>query len=196
MGVTNYGPIGRVILFKRNVKGEVEIGSGNKTKKVEDQYSANALSPSETPESASTVSSTNTNVPQNIPGVNAQSMQNAPRLSFTDDFEAGVIQRFGITKMNDYIHVHSIVLTNENADGRPEDVQGNETRAKLPSAMETVYSGGEDLSSTSLNDEYEPDGIFLQNEKSREQIRVESHTLIVRLRRAAPRAVRHGRNSE
>jgi hypothetical protein len=36
----------------------------------------------------------------------------------------------------------------------------------------------------------------MQNEKSREQIRVESHTLIVRLRRAAPRAVRHGRNSE
>ena len=47
----------------------------NKTKKVEDLYSANAQSPDETPESASTATSTNTKIPQNGSGVNTYSMQ-------------------------------------------------------------------------------------------------------------------------
>ena len=47
----------------------------NKTKKVEDLYSANAQSPDETPESASTATSTDTTIPQNGSGVNPYSMQ-------------------------------------------------------------------------------------------------------------------------
>ena len=73
--------------------------------------------------------------------------------------------------MNDYIyvrrssqsdsnrlHVHIVVLTNKVADGIPEDIQKNETRAKLPSATETLYTDDEHWSSVRENSAIDENG--------------------------------------
>ncbi len=64
--------------------------------------------------------------------------------------------RMSLKSKSNRLHVHSVVLTNENIGGRAEvDIQENDARPNLPPISQTVYSGGEDLSSASQNDEYE-----------------------------------------